>query len=1182
MNASTCVNLHCHSNCSDGSLPPEEAARRLADAGVVFAALTDHDTVDGLPRFRAALHRRGIGSVSGVELTATWRGEEVHLLVYGFDPAHAEWLDALRALRLYRHAAIQSVADAMRRSGAATHAAMTQPAATTPAAGGQLPVADAIALAHRAGGRTFLAHPLLLRPNPAELRAVLAELQACGLDGVEALYAPAPAEAQPAVVQMAADLGLLVCAGTDFHGPEDGRAHGLGIEMPNTLWQPFRDALRLEAATTATRAAAAYGHARRTRRQFGLHIILPSVLAIGLFIATFWAFLLPAFEHALLDRKREMIRELTHSAWSILADAERQVSAGRLTRAQAQTEARDRIAALRYGRENKDYFWLQDMHPRMIMHPYRLDLNGQDLTDFRDARGARIFVEFADVVRRHHEGYVDYVWQWPDDPRRLEPKESYVKGFDPWEWVVGTGLYIEDVRHEIARLERGLVHASLIITGFVALLLLHVVRHSRRLDRERAESADDLHATTERYRSLVEAATEGTLLVLDGRCHYANPHLLALLGYSAAELGLLDLTEVLPAGGTNTAIWQRIGTLQRQADAAPGSVAGELRRRDGAMTPCTLALTHITWGGRDGMVLLARETGDGRAGPSPQPVDTPLSEAATHAPTGLFRARADHRGALLAANAIAARCLRAAARAADDTPVTLADVFGDHAAFAAFVDRLKRDGTADCRLPITPADGPLITLALRATLTRDDAGQPAAIDGLVEDISSLVQREQERDTMIERLQTSMLFLHEPVGHVLAAGRAARTPTRTAAGTPSVTVPGSTPVYEALLRMQEQHVQDLTVVDDKGLVLGSLSDRDLLPFQQYGAVVLTSEISRAALVGDVVRGCRRTALTVKALLDSGAHPRNVTRLISSVCDAATERFVQLAVEELGPPPARFAFMALGSQGRQEQTLVTDQDNAIVYAPPESPARTPEITAYFLELGRRVCGWLNEAGYPFCRGRFMAQNPVWTRDLTAWRRHFSYWAARAEPAELLTFTVFFDFRAVYGDTGLIADLRRHVFAELRNAPAFFPHFARHALLFRPPVMLFGRIVMGGTRNAAAGTLDLKAAMLPIVAFARLYALHHDVARANTLERLDALADAGKLSPASRDEIGATYTFLMRLRLKHQVQGFHAGHDPDNLIELRRLGRADRTLLRQAFAHIRILQRRIAYDFLGGTHE
>jgi CBS domain-containing protein len=520
---------------------------------------------------------------------------------------------------------------------------------------------------------------------------------------------------------------------------------------------------------------------------------------------------------------------------------------------------------------------------------------------------------------------------------------------------------------------------------------------------------------------------------------------------------------------------------------------------------------------------------------------------------------------------------------------------------------------------------------LRTTLLRDDAGEPSVITGLVEDITSRVAHEHERDAMIERLQASLLFLHEPVSRVLkpgvfctgdmparkvaallaehgdsatlvrdasgevigivtagdlctrvlAAGQDGHTAIRTVMSAPVTAVSGGTPVYESLLRMQETHLRHLGVADETGRLLGTLSDRDLMPFQQYGALVLTGEISRAALVEDVVRCCKRTPATVKALVDSGAHPRNVARLISEVCDAATERFVNLAIEELGPPPTRFAFLALGSQGRLEQTLVTDQDNAILYAPPEPGAQGPDPAHYFLELGQRVCGWLNEAGYPFCRGRFMAQNPVWTREIQAWKTHFSYWIARAEPKELLVFTVFFDFRAVCGDAALMDDLRQHVFAGLREASAFFPHFASDALHFKPPLMLFGHILLGNVRGAPRGTIDLKAASLPIVAFARLYALRHGIAQTSTLDRLDALAERGKLAPASRDEITATYTFLMRLRLRQQVLDFHAGRTPGNLISVRSLGYSDRTHLRQSFAHIRALQRSIDYDFLGGTH-
>ncbi len=1226
MNASTRINLHCHSTCSDGSLTPEQLARRLADAGVTFAALTDHETVEGVARFRAELQRYGIGSVSGVEIPVVWRGTELHLLVYGFDLAAPEWLETLRGFRLNREAATHSVAGSLRRMGSSPF----DPDSET-FVKGTLFIAEVIARAHRAGGRVFLAHPFLLHLEEQALKSLILELREYGLDGLEALYAPASYDAQKALVSFASEAGLLVSAGTDFHQPEDERKYGMSVEMPIALWQPLRDALHLEAVTTSSRVAAAYSEARRSSWSFGRHVLLPSVLAILLFVLTIWVLLIPAFERGLLDRKREMIQELTHAAWNIMAHAEQQVKAGRVTRAEAQQEARERIAVLRYGHENKDYFWLQDMHPRMVMHPYRPELNGADLTDFKDPRGVRIFVEFADVVRRHHEGYVDYVWQWPDDPRRMEPKESYVAGFDPWGWVIGTGLYMEDVQQEIARLERGLIHASLFITMIIALLLLHVVRHSRRIDRACSSAVDNLHATTERYRSLLEAATEGTLLILDGRCRYANPYLLSLLGYSPAELELLDLTEVLPADGANTEVWQRLEELKTQVDSPLLNLAGELRRRDGGRTRCVLVPSRIALGGRIGLVLLARDAAVRAENASLQPVKDELGKVAEHVPIGLFCAQADQQGTVLVANPFAQRCLALSKKASEEGAAHLSSLFQDEMSFTVFLEKLKREGSLECRLPILSAPGQKTTLALRATLGRPQPGEPVVIEGLVEDVSSLVQREDERDTMIERLQSSLLFLHEPVrrvlkpgifcsssmpvhkvaalmaekgvtaalveddsghtvgiatandlcGRVLATLQDPRSPVRVVMSAPIVTVSADVPVYEALVRMQENRLQHLGVVDENGKLLGTLSDRELLPFQQYGSVVLTSQISRASLVEDVIKSCHRTAATIKALLDSGAHPRNLTSLLVSVCDAATERFVALAIEELGPPPTRFVFIALGSQGRMELTLAADQDNAIIYLPVEDKQRAEEVATYFLEIGRRVCSWLNEAGYPFCRGKFMAQNPVWTRPLSSWKTHFSYWAERAEPSELMNFTVFFDFRAVCGDAGLVTELRQHVFSELREAPAFFPHFARHALLFKSPVMFLGRVLSGGMRGLPRGTVDLKAAMLPIIAFARLYALRYDIAQTNTLDRLDALMEKGQLSPASRDEIVATYNFLMKLRLQHQVKGLYSGQPPDNLVEIRRLGYTERSLLQQSFAHIRALQHRVSYDFLGGTN-
>jgi CBS domain-containing protein len=233
-----------------------------------------------------------------------------------------------------------------------------------------------------------------------------------------------------------------------------------------------------------------------------------------------------------------------------------------------------------------------------------------------------------------------------------------------------------------------------------------------------------------------------------------------------------------------------------------------------------------------------------------------------------------------------------------------------------------------------------------------------------------------------------------------------------------------------------------------------------------------------------------------------------------------------------------------------------------------------------LGTRVCGWLHDAGLPMCRGNVMARNPKWCQSLATWKQYFAGWIERAEPQELLEFSIFFDFRAVCGDVALARELRRYVHEALRNCQAFFPHFAQNSLQFKPPMRLFGRILGGTAAGEHPGSLDLKDAMMPIVNFARLYALRHEINETHTLDRLDALAGQDVLLPSSREEITAAYDFLMRLRLRHQVAAHRAGQPLDNLVNHRKLGHSEQTLLKQAFGQIDAVQKKISYDFLGGT--
>lgn len=1248
MNDTIPVNFHCHSMFSDGHQTPEALAANLASAGVRYAALTDHDSLEGLPRFQEALKKRDVACLPGVEITTQFRGREAHLLGYGLNPQDPDLAATLFSLRQMRDLDVHSIAGSLRKIGVNRPLGSEDTPAVSAAPNGRLEIGEAIDLIHRAGGRAFWAHPLLYESDLAQLDECVAELKTKGIDGLEAIYASFSESQRADLRHLAQKHDLLVSAGTDFHATNGVGSHTYAIEMPREAWIPLRAALFSSPTFAADNPTAGkpptdQPHSIRQpapasppekpppfrRRSYGLRIFVPTLTVIVLFLAAIWGIILPSVEQSLLDRKREMIQELTNSAWSILASYERDEQNGLLTREQAQSLAVTRIQSLRYGPEGLDYFWIQDMQPRMIMHPYREDLNGQPLLSVTDPRGVPIFVEFADLVRRQGQGYIDYVWQWKDDPLRLEPKESYVKGFEPWGWVIGTGLYIDDVHAEIARIERNVINTSLAISGAVILLLLFILQQSLRIEHERQEVLDTLRESTERYHTLIEATTEGTLLILDEHrigfgpigfgCRYANPTFLNMTGYTARQLEFLELDDLLPREADNQPLWDRLEQRAGEPIADGDTFDGVLQHADGPFMECVLTLNPIVFAGQRGFILIVRDL----ARQSALLADVSVLRAAQSLPVGIFRARAARRAALLEMNA--------AARAFfTDPQPALADLFSDNAEFELLLQTLQRSGEVNKHLiHIETSDAAARFLALSARLVRDDQSQTAYIDGIVEDVTAARRQEAGREALIEKYQSSLLFLHEPISslgrdavicdmhtriaqlahlmtarnvtaalvasqkttiigivtdhdlraRVLAKDVSLDAPIHTIMSAPLAKISESALIYEALLRMEERGVRHLAVEDRDGQIVSVIESKALVQFQRYGPIVLTREISRAATPTEVAHHAQRTSPLVKALMDSSARPRYVTNMLASICDATTERLVQLAIEELGPPPTAFAFIAMGSQGRQEQTLVTDQDNGIIFASPAA-ADLPRVSDYFLRLGRQVCDGLNRAGYPLCRGGVMASNPRWCRSLPDWVSGFEAWVHKSTPQEIMELSIFFDFRTVYGDTELTHALRRAIHPILLGESAFFHHFAQNALTFKPPFRLLGNIYLSGGAIEHAGEINLKDAMMPMVSFARLYALRHGINQTHTLERIEALSERGLILPSSRDEIVASYDFLMQLRLQTQIAAIQTERQPQNIIHPDRLGYIQQELLKQAFAQIAAVQKKVSYDFLGGV--
>ncbi len=202
---------------------------------------------------------------------------------------------------------------------------------------------------------------------------------------------------------------------------------------------------------------------------------LPVFITVLLFLGTAYFLFLPYIESSMIRSKREMINELTNNVMSLLSYYHEQVQSGILPLEEAQDRAIARIRKLRYGREGKDYFWINDMQPYMIMHPYRTDLEGHDISNFKDPSGKRLFVEMVNIVKKEGEGYVDYMWQWKDDDTRIVPKTSFVKEFKPWGWIVGTGIYINDVKEQIHQLTRKINAVFLVILCVIIALSWYII-----------------------------------------------------------------------------------------------------------------------------------------------------------------------------------------------------------------------------------------------------------------------------------------------------------------------------------------------------------------------------------------------------------------------------------------------------------------------------------------------------------------------------------------------------------------------------------------------------------------------------------------------------------------------------------------------------------------------------------
>jgi CBS domain-containing protein len=372
--------------------------------------------------------------------------------------------------------------------------------------------------------------------------------------------------------------------------------------------------------------------------------------------------------------------------------------------------------------------------------------------------------------------------------------------------------------------------------------------------------------------------------------------------------------------------------------------------------------------------------------------------------------------------------------------------------------------------------------------------------------------------------------------------------------------------DAALLMSRHTIRHVPITRD-GVVIGIVSERDLFAMQRLSLKHVSTSI-RAAVDVDmlklVAQDIRRFA---RSLLSQGVQARQLTALISHLNDVLTERLLELKATEHGVDLSRLCWLALGSEGRSEQTIATDQDNALILPDDNNPADRQTALAFARDVNQA----LDDCGYPLCKGGIMAGNPTCCLTLREWRERFSHWIEHGAPQDLLNASIYFDFRPLAGDLTLAHRLRAEVNRAASRVPRFLKQLALNALTREPPLNW-----MGGIAADDEGRIDLKLQGTAIfVDAARLYALSQGVTATATRERLEAVGPVLGVTAAEYEAWVRGFEFLQMLRLQIQLEGGAVDEQPNHIV-VDSLNDIDRRILKETFRVARSLQQRLQLDY------
>lgn len=390
----------------------------------------------------------------------------------------------------------------------------------------------------------------------------------------------------------------------------------------------------------------------------------------------------------------------------------------------------------------------------------------------------------------------------------------------------------------------------------------------------------------------------------------------------------------------------------------------------------------------------------------------------------------------------------------------------------------------------------------------------------------------------------------------------------------LTLPPSCSIFDATLFMTQRSIHHIPIMEDN-TVVGIITASDLMLARKDDPVFLVQHIGRQSSTLELKKVVASMPDLLVQWVNAGIRSHQLSHVLTALSDAITVRLIELAIEQFGPAPVPFCWLGFGSQGRKEQLLGADQDNALLI----SDEVQPEHQQWFSQLAEYVCDGLNECGYVYCPGNIMATNDELRQPLKAWLKTVDRWMRSPTERAVMEVSIFFDLRSIYGSDELTKKLQTQMLKHTQSNSIFLAALAQNVLSVQPPMGIFRRFVVEQNGEHAHELNLKKRGVIPIIDIVRIHALANGLVEVNTIDRLRALVDCKAMTIVDSRNIQDALQVLMQLRLTHQAQEIVKGLSPSNYINPASLSKIVAKQLKDAFGIVKDAQQGIKLKYRPG---